>query len=103
LFVVVWAVSLVVFGHRIYRLHELGDDIQGSMQARHDFMDRHSPMTAEDREALKTFEETQSYFEKQAEPYEDAPFQFYVFGLAAPPLAALAAWWVARGFRRTPT
>jgi hypothetical protein len=100
LFVTVWATSLVMFGYRFYKLRDFRGEAVHQLQMRINYQDSHPHMTDGERWVVKAYEEAEAAFDKWAEPYDNADFQFYVFGLAAPPLTALAAWWIVRGFRR---
>jgi hypothetical protein len=49
----------------------------------------------------KFYDDWRASLDKSREAYADADFQFFGFGLAAPPFGALAIWWITLGFRRT--
>jgi len=117
LFLVLWLPWIGFLGYRYYRLEDIAQTVRSMLlhktqrmrweeqefQRQHQGMSelepgsgfRYSPVVASYEESVKSFEQ-------RAEQFAGAEVQFFLFGLAAPPAIALAAWWVSQGFRRAP-
>ena len=82
---VLWLPWIGFLGYRYYRLEEAIEYFVLAQEQKGEFRD----------EGVK-------FFQSEIEKFAGAQVQFFLFGLAAPPAIALAAWWVSKGFARRP-